>query len=162
MIDSYLRHAVAELLGFYEQLGVHEEPNRLYVYLVYQALRDQFERTVYVSIAQVEEGSKHKVVRGRGEVAVERVTLADAESYNQVGQAYEDYELLQLSDVELVVPVRVEDVVVLGTREPGFECGPITPVSLVVDNPHPGMTPGELIGDLASAVGAAVVDNYYL
>src|SRR5215212_9763769 len=162
VVHPYLGHAVAEPLGLYKQFGVHEEPDRLYVYPVDQALWNELEGAVHVPILQVKEYLKDEIVGERGDVAVERVALADAEPYNQLGVAYKGHELLQLSYVELAVAIGVEDVVVLGACETGFEGGPVAAVLLVVDNPDPGMASGQFVGDLARTVGAAVVDDYYL
>src|SRR5215212_1611243 len=55
VVYPYFGHTVAEPLGFYQKFGVHKEPDRLYIYPLDQALRDQLEGAVHIPVLQVKE-----------------------------------------------------------------------------------------------------------
>src|SRR5690606_31380992 len=64
-----------------------------------------------------------------------------------------------LVEIELVVPVRIEDPGIAAGGNPGPERAAVAPIVRMVHDAHLGMERGEAIGDFPRAIARAVIDQ---
>jgi len=154
-----LCYSIAFSCGPCKYLGVDEGAGACQLDIIKDFGFVQLEGTIDVAEFEAEEQADELCPAEAVEPAKERVAAVEAIATDYVVFVHQGQERRHFCDVELAVSIGVKDEVFCGGVKARAQRGAISEIFLVVDDFYGVVGGGDLVGDLAGFVGAAIVND---